>query len=164
MIRKLQKDSQLFYTTHNHDVLDIQLPTHSFAFLHKDNERTVIEQPEKLNFTKNDRNLQGYVRCNYFNTMPSTHLLDALWGNDWWNLAKHPHPYIFWWKARTSGLISTANSEQFRFVWSIYRSKTQPSYKINWRISPSMLKLSWLQPSLMIFMGIYALMARFLSY
>lgn len=82
MIRKLQKDSQLFYTTHNHDVLDIQLPTHSFAFLHKDNEYTVIEQPEKLNFTKNDRNLHGYVRCNYFNTMPSTHLLDALWGND----------------------------------------------------------------------------------
>lgn len=82
MIRKLQKDSQLFYTTHNHDVLDIQLPTHSFVFLHKNNEITVIEQPEKLGFSKNDRNLKGYVQCNYFETMPSTHLLDELWGAD----------------------------------------------------------------------------------
>ncbi|QMT31569.1 AAA family ATPase [Alysiella filiformis] len=83
IIQKLNKHSQFFYTTHNYDVLDLNLPAHSFVFLHKENGYCQAEQPEKLGFSKNDRKLKGYVRNNYFRTVPSTHLLDELmWGED----------------------------------------------------------------------------------
>lgn len=36
MISKLKGDQQLFFTTHNTDVLDMQLPKHTFSFLKKD--------------------------------------------------------------------------------------------------------------------------------
>lgn len=81
IIQKLNKHSQFFYTTHNYDVLDLNLPSHSFAFLHKEYGYCAVEQPEKLGFSKNDRTLKGYVRNNYFKTVPTTHLLDDLmWG------------------------------------------------------------------------------------
>lgn len=83
IIQKLNKYSQFFYTTHNYDVLDLNLPAHSFVFLHKENGYCQAEQPEKLGFSKNDRKLKGYVRNNYFRTVPSTHLLDELmWSGD----------------------------------------------------------------------------------
>lgn len=83
IIQKLNKHSQFFYTTHNYDVLDLNLPAHSFVFLHKEDGYCQAEQPEKLGFSKNDRKLKGYVRNNYFRTVPSTHLLDELmWGKD----------------------------------------------------------------------------------
>lgn len=83
IIQKLNKHSQFFYTTHNYDVLDLNLPAHSFVFLHKEDGYCQAEQPEKLGFSKNDRKLKGYVRNNYFRTVPSTHLLDELmWGED----------------------------------------------------------------------------------
>lgn len=82
IIQKLNKYSQFFYTTHNYDVLDLNLPAHSFVFLHKEDGYCQTEQPEKLGFSKNDRKLKGYVRNNYFRTVPSTHLLDELmWEN-----------------------------------------------------------------------------------
>lgn len=81
IIQKLNPYSQFFYTTHNYDVLDLNLPSHSFAFLHKENGYSSVEQPEKCGFSKNDRTLKGHVRNNYFKTIPSTHLLDDLmWG------------------------------------------------------------------------------------
>lgn len=83
IIQKLKKYSQFFYTTHNYDILDLNLPAHSFVFLNKENGYCQAEQPEKLGFSKNDRKLKGYVRNNYFRTIPSTHLLDELmWGED----------------------------------------------------------------------------------
>ena len=83
IIQKLNKYSQFFYTTHNYDVLDLNLPAHSFAFLHKEFGYCSVEQPEKLGFSKNDRNLKGYVRNNYFRTVPSTNHLDNLmWESD----------------------------------------------------------------------------------
>ena len=36
MIEKLTEGKQLFFTTHNTDILDMQLPKHSFMFLRKD--------------------------------------------------------------------------------------------------------------------------------
>lgn len=78
IIQKLNKNSQFFYTTHNYDILDLSLPSHSFVFLHKEYGYCSAEQPEKLGFSKNDRTLKGYVRNNYFKTVPSTHLLDDL--------------------------------------------------------------------------------------
>ncbi len=36
IIEKLSGRKQLFFTTHNSDILDMQLPKHSFTFLKKD--------------------------------------------------------------------------------------------------------------------------------
>lgn len=36
MINKLHENEQLFFTTHNTDILDLPLPKHSFIFLQKD--------------------------------------------------------------------------------------------------------------------------------
>lgn len=35
MIELLGKDTQLFFTTHNTDILDMQLPKHSYTFMKK---------------------------------------------------------------------------------------------------------------------------------
>lgn len=78
IIQKLNKNSQFFYTTHNYDVLDLNLPSHSFAFLHKEYGCCSVEQPEKLGFSKNDGALKKYVRNNFFKTVPSTSLLDEM--------------------------------------------------------------------------------------
>lgn len=82
IITKLNRYSQFFYTTHNYDVLDLNLPSHSFVFLHKEHGYTKVEQPEKLGFSKNDRKLKGHVRNDYFRTIPSTSAIDGLmWGD-----------------------------------------------------------------------------------
>lgn len=36
MIDKLTDRKQLFFTTHNTEILDMQLPKHTFSFLKKD--------------------------------------------------------------------------------------------------------------------------------
>lgn len=36
MVNKIQENEQLFFTTHNTDILDLPLPKHSFVFLRKD--------------------------------------------------------------------------------------------------------------------------------
>lgn len=78
LIEKLGKQAQLFVTTHNLDILSMNLPTHSYTFLRKDGFSQIIH-PEKLGFTnKNDRNLAGFVRNDVFNTLPSTELLNEL--------------------------------------------------------------------------------------
>ena len=77
MIERLGPYSQLFYTTHNHDILSMALPSHTFLFMHKD-EFVQVSQPEKLGFSKNDRNLLGYVRNDVFGTIPKTNQIDAL--------------------------------------------------------------------------------------
>lgn len=83
IIQKLNRYSQFFYTTHNYDVLDLNLPSHSFTFLHKEYGYCSIEQPEKLGFSKNNHLLKNYVRNNYFKTVPSTHLLDdIMWSEE----------------------------------------------------------------------------------
>ncbi len=45
MIQILQADTQLFFTTHNTDILDIPLPKHSFSFLCRENGN--VESPIK---------------------------------------------------------------------------------------------------------------------
>lgn len=36
MVQKLERDSQLFFTTHNTDILDMNFPKHSYNFLRKE--------------------------------------------------------------------------------------------------------------------------------
>ena len=76
IIDKLSENSQFFYTTHNHDILELNLPIHSFLFFKKDEYSTVI-QPE-FTFQKNDRTLLNYVKNNVFRTLPNTNYLDKL--------------------------------------------------------------------------------------
>ena len=77
MIEKLEKNSQLFYTSHNYDVLEMNLPSHSYIFMKKD-EFVEISHPEKLGYTKNDRSLLGYVKNDVFNTLPDTTKIEEL--------------------------------------------------------------------------------------
>ncbi|WP_293649559.1 hypothetical protein [Thiolapillus sp.] len=77
MIEKMGRYSQLFYTTHNHDILSMALPSHSYLFMYKD-DFVRFAQPEKMKYSKNDRKLLGYVRNDIFGTVPDTSLIDAL--------------------------------------------------------------------------------------
>ena len=36
MINSIRQNEQLFFTTHNNDILDLPLPKHSFSFLKKE--------------------------------------------------------------------------------------------------------------------------------
>lgn len=69
LIETLPRHSQLFYSTHNYDILDMNLPVHSHVFLKKDQYSEFI-QPEKLGFNQNDRSLLGYVKNDVFGTLP----------------------------------------------------------------------------------------------
>ena len=77
MIEKLKENSQLFYTSHNYDVLEMNLPSHSYTFMRKD-PFVKIAHPEKMGYTQNDRKLLGYVKNDVFNTLPDTSKIEAL--------------------------------------------------------------------------------------
>lgn len=77
IIEKLPINAQFFYTTHNYDVLDMNLPVHSLVFLTKKAGRSEVVQPEHT-FKKNDRSLVSYIKNNVFKTLPSTRAIDAL--------------------------------------------------------------------------------------
>lgn len=81
IIEKLSPTAQFFYTTHNYDILDMGLPSHSFLFMRKGDNFTSVIQPE-LTFTKNDRSLTNYVKNDYFDTLPDTSTLDSLMWED----------------------------------------------------------------------------------
>ena len=71
------KDSQIFITTHNENVLDLNVPIHSYTFFTRNDGVIGVVNPEKK-LNKNDRNLKLYVQNNYFETYPE---LDDLWRN-----------------------------------------------------------------------------------
>ncbi|CAB5503772.1 hypothetical protein THERMOT_1851 [Bathymodiolus thermophilus thioautotrophic gill symbiont] len=75
IIEKLKPNSQFFYTTHNYDILAMNLPSHSYTFMKK-NEFVEVLHPEKLGYTKNDRSLLGYVKNNMFGILPDTSKID----------------------------------------------------------------------------------------
>jgi hypothetical protein len=77
MIRLLHKNSQLFYTTHNCDILDMNLPVHSFLFFRKAGSVTEVVHPER-SFNKNDRSLLNAMRNDIFRISPDSSLLDGI--------------------------------------------------------------------------------------
>lgn len=81
LIEKLGRNSQLFYTTHNYEVLSMNLPTHSFVFLKKERDKVSFVQPEKT-FKRNDRSLLNYIQNDAFCTLPDTMTLDGLLWED----------------------------------------------------------------------------------
>lgn len=74
MIDLISDQSQLFFTTHNTDILELNLPTHSFVFLNK-NKKIEVVYPSKF-MAKNDRSLVNLVKNDILKTLPNT---DALY-------------------------------------------------------------------------------------
>lgn len=75
MIDIMGNESQLFFTTHNIDILTMNFPTHSFTFLSKDKEGEIkVTYPEDM-IKRNDRNLINYVKNNVFDTVPDDELI-----------------------------------------------------------------------------------------
>lgn len=77
VIKNLNSYSQFFYTTHNLDVLDMNLPMHSYLFLSKKNNTPEFIWGNSIS-NKNDRGLRGFVLNDCFKTLPNTSLLDQL--------------------------------------------------------------------------------------
>lgn len=78
VVSKLAKNSQFIYTTHNNEVLNLNIPSHSFLFLSKKGNYVEAFQPEKMSFNKNDRTLFSYVKNNMFGTVPDTDYITQL--------------------------------------------------------------------------------------
>ncbi len=72
-----KKDTnQLFFTTHNIEILDLNIPVNSFIFFHRDKKgwNEAIFPSNRLN--KNDRSLRGYYENDYFGILPDYSILD----------------------------------------------------------------------------------------
>lgn len=77
MIDLVGKEDQLFFTTHNLDLLEMDLPTHSYVFFGKiDGQIKAIYPEDRVN--KNDRNLKNYVLNDVFNTIPDVSSIEKL--------------------------------------------------------------------------------------
>lgn len=68
MIDLLKENSQLFLTTHNLDLLEMNLPTHSFTFLKK-NKNIEVVNPENF-IKKNNVSLRNAVENDLFGISP----------------------------------------------------------------------------------------------
>lgn len=81
MIQKLKSNNQLFFTTHNTDILDLKLPMHSFSFLIKDcnNKEEPIKCVSASQFLKrNTDSLRNAVDNDLFSASPNLNLIYAI--------------------------------------------------------------------------------------
>lgn len=81
MIDLLRPNSQLFFTTHNADILDMNLPKHSFTFLRKDitNTECPIESINAASLIKrNTDSLKNAVENDLFSCAPAVDLIYAI--------------------------------------------------------------------------------------
>lgn len=78
MIQSLQSNDQLFFTTHNTDVLDLKLPKHSFTFLIKNlqDESEPVKCISASDYLKrNTDSLRNAVENDLFSSAPSVELI-----------------------------------------------------------------------------------------
>ncbi|WP_067139491.1 AAA family ATPase [Oceanivirga salmonicida] len=76
MIEFLHDNTQLFFTTHNIEILDMDLPIHSFIFLNKRDKISVVN-PEKY-IKKNDVSLKNALQNEMFDFEPNLEYLYIL--------------------------------------------------------------------------------------
>lgn len=76
MIELLHKDTQLFFTTHNLEILDMNIPFHSFTFFSKQRDIKIIH-PEKY-IKKNNISLKNAVKNQVFDFAPDLYLIEKL--------------------------------------------------------------------------------------
>ena len=81
MISKLKPDTQLFFTTHNYDILDMPLPKHSFNMLRKEIDNN-LQRVTAVNvgdyLKKNTDSVRAAVENDLFLSAPSLDLLDII--------------------------------------------------------------------------------------
>lgn len=78
MIDSLKDDEQLFFTTHNTDILDLPLPKHTYTFLKKDtyNSEEPIKCIDASEYLKrNTDSLRSAVDNDLFSTAPELELI-----------------------------------------------------------------------------------------
>ena len=87
MLEYIGKNTQLIFTTHNTDMLDLNLPKHSFMFLRRDPENprhvTVISASDILK--RNTDSIRCAVENDMFSSLPDEAPLDELeagWANE----------------------------------------------------------------------------------
>lgn len=88
MVEYLKENEQLIFTTHNTDMLDLNLPKHSFAFLRKkvvngEPQQSVIYASELLK--RNTDSVRCAIENDIFESIPNDSLLDSLekeWNDD----------------------------------------------------------------------------------
>ena len=81
MIQCLRKNDQLFFTTHNTDILDLPLPKHTFTFLKKDvnDDTESIKCVNASEFLKRSTDsVKNAVENDLFSTAPSAELIYQL--------------------------------------------------------------------------------------
>ena len=81
MVERIGTDGQLIFTTHNTDMLDLNLPKHSFAFLRKEQEgddyRISVMYASDL-LKRNTDSVRSAAENDMFMSLPDDSLLDAL--------------------------------------------------------------------------------------
>ena len=81
MLNRIGDDEQLIFTTHNTDMLDLNLPKHSYVFLRKHLEKGVyqvsaVSASDVLK--RNTDSLRCAVENDVFSSLPQDSLLDEL--------------------------------------------------------------------------------------
>lgn len=77
IISRLKENTQFFYTTHNMDIFELDLPVHSFIFLRKDNDCSEFIEASSI-LKKNDRSIRSAVARDIFGVMPDMSLVSEL--------------------------------------------------------------------------------------
>ena len=81
MLERIGDDEQLIFTTHNTDMLDLNLPKHSYMFLRKkveDGECRVSAISASEILKRNTDNIRNAVENDVFGSLPDDSLLDEL--------------------------------------------------------------------------------------
>lgn len=78
MIDLLPDNAQLFITTHNSDVLEMNLPKHSFTFLRKDSSGIISAVSASKYLKKNSDSIKNAVINDVFSTVPRLDLINEL--------------------------------------------------------------------------------------
>lgn len=77
VISKMKENTQFFYTTHNMDVFELDLPVHSFIFIRKNDDYSEFVEAGSV-LKKNDRSMRSAVERDVFGVLPDTSLVSEL--------------------------------------------------------------------------------------
>lgn len=77
IISKLKENTQFFYTTHNMDIFELDLPVHSFIFIRKTDDSSEFVDASSV-LKKNDRSMRSAVERDVFGVLPDTSLVSEL--------------------------------------------------------------------------------------
>lgn len=70
-------DSQLFFTSHNNELLDLNVPNHTFLLFKRNNDGFNSSLYVSESLTKNDRSVRNYYENDYFGVLPDYSMLDV---------------------------------------------------------------------------------------